>query len=135
MRSYATYDPSYSVEQWLYRIVRNLYLDRLRLEKRRKEQSIDVAPEEDGRPMSDSIADTAPGPERLLDQADARERVQSALAELPLEHRMAVVLVDLEGYSYEEAGKMLDIPASTLGVHVFRGRKALKKRLDVLAEG
>ena len=51
-----------------------------------------------------------------------------------MEWRMAVALVDLEGYSYEEAAGVLELPASTLGVYVFRGRKALRKKLAHLAE-
>ena len=134
MKSYSTFDPSYTVDQWLYRIVRNLYIDRLRAESRRKEQPLDLAPEEEGRPLTDTLADPNPGPEPLMLLEEKRLTVQSALAALPLEQRMAVVLVDLEGYSYEEAAKMLDIPPSTLGVRVFRGRKTLKLRLNLLTE-
>ena len=56
------------------------------------------------------------------------------MKELPVEWRMAVALVDLEGYSYEEAARVLEIPPSTLGVHVFRGRKKLKQTLSHLVE-
>ncbi|MBI3549172.1 MAG: RNA polymerase sigma factor [Elusimicrobia bacterium] len=129
MRSYSTYDPSYSVDQWLNRIVRNLYIDQLRASSRRKEDSLDEAPSEDSRTLSETIADEEPGPERMLEKAATRDIVQSALESLPVELRMAVILVDMEGYAYDEAAAVLEIPASTLGVHVFRGRKLLRAAL------
>lgn len=133
LRSYGTYDPTYAVEQWLYRIVRNLFVDRLRAEARRREQSLDYAPEE-GRALAETLADPAPGPETLMARKSTKDAVQAALDSLPVEQRMAVALVDLEGYSYEEAARMLEIPASTLGVRVFRGRKSLKESLKSFME-
>ena len=135
LKSYSTYDPTYKVEQWLYRIIRNLFIDRLRLEARRREESLDTPLEEGGRTHADTLMDPAPTPDAVLDRESDRDAVQQALNTLPAEHRMAVILVDMEGYSYEEAAKMLGLPASTLGVHVFRGRNALRKKLLGLKEG
>lgn len=129
LRSYSTYDPTYSLDQWLYGILRNLYIDRLRQESRRREDPLDEAAQE-GRPaFADTLVDPSPGPDQMLDRQEDRETVQSALSALPLELRMAVTLVDLEGYSYEEAARILESPVSTLGVWVFRGRKMLRENL------
>lgn len=130
LRSYGTYDPAYKFEQWLYRILKNLYIDRLRLAARRREDSIDSTYEEGGRVPSASLVDPAPTPDQVLDREADREAVRTAVMQLPLESRMAVALVDLENFSYEEAAKMLEIPVSTLGVRVHRGRKRLRKLLE-----
>lgn len=135
LKSYATYDPTYKVEQWLHRIIRNLWIDRLRLETRRREQSMDAPLDERGRTFGETLVDPAPAPDAVLDREGARDAVRRALGELPEELRMALILVDIEGCSYEEAAKSLGMPVSTLGVHVFRGRKALKRRLAGFMEG
>jgi len=135
LKSFSSYDASYKVEQWLYRIIANLFIDRCRQEKRRKEDPLERDEEEERRSHADSLADPSPTPEQALESADTRDAVQNALMTLPPEMRIAVALVDLEGYSYEEASKILEIPASTLGVRVFRGRKALKSELRGFMEG
>ncbi len=133
LKSHQTYDAAYSVEQWLYAILRNLYIDRLRQEGRRREDSLDVEPREGSRGLSETLRDREPGPEGTFEQEETKDRVQAALSSLPVELRMAVALVDLEGYGYEEAASILDLPASTLGVHVFRGRKILREKLKGVA--
>lgn len=135
LRSYARYDPSYQPEQWLYEILRNLYIDRLRVEARRREVPLESDPDDDRLGPVDTLVDAAPGPDQILDREADREAVQAALNQLPVEWRMAVALVDLEGYSYDEAAGILKIPAATLGVHVFRGRMKLKKLLTPAMEG
>lgn len=130
LKNHHRYDAAYSVEQWLHQIVRNLYIDRLRREGRRREDPLDAEPREGSRALSETLADDAPPPEAALEGSERATAVQEALSELPVEWRMAVALVDLEGYSYDEAARILEIPASTLGVHVFRGRKRLRKSLE-----
>ena len=134
LKSHERYDPSYQPEQWLHQILRNLFIDRVRMEARRRESPLDADPDVGGLGPSDTLVDPAPGPDEMLDRDSDRNAVQAALKELPVEWRMAVALVDLEGYSYEEASKVLEIPASTLGVYVFRGRKRLKTALSSLME-
>jgi len=135
LKSFHTYDPSYKIEQWLHRIVRNLFIDRKRHEKRRREDPLERGPEEERRSYAETLVDPASTPEEAMERENRREAVQTAMSALPPEMRMAVALVDLEGYPYEEAAKILEIPASTLGVRVFRGRKLLKKNLQSFVEG
>ena len=134
LKSYSTFDPSYKVEQWLYRIVRNLFIDSKRLEKRRREDARERAPDDERLSHADKLVDPAPTPEEQFDQKHRRSAVQTALGHLPDDLRMAVALVDLEGYSYEDAAGILEIPASTLGVRVFRGRNKLRGLLKDVME-
>lgn len=134
LKSFHTYDPSYSVEQWLHRIIRNLFIDCKRLEKRRMEAPLELPVEEDRLSPAETLVDPSPTPEKNLETQSRRTAVQDALSALPVETRMAVAMVDLEGYSYEDAAQILEIPISTLGVRVFRGRKLLRDRLKPLLE-
>ena len=134
LKSHERYDPAYQPEQWLHQILRNLFIDRVRVEARRRESPLDADPDSGGLGPSDTLVDPTPGPDQVLDRHSDRDAVQAALKELPVEWRMAVALVDLEGYTYEEAARVLEIPASTLGVYVFRGRKRLKTTLAHLME-
>ena len=136
LRSYSTYDPSYSMEQWLSRIVRNLFIDKKRSDTRRRESPLESGGEDDDRLFpADTLADPSDGPEQGAAKDDEAAVVRAAVAALPEETAVAVTLVDIEGRSYEEAARMLEIPVSTLGVRVFRGRKTLKERLKGYWEG
>lgn len=134
LRSYGTYDPSYKMEQWLHRIVRNLFIDSVRLEKRRREESLERADGDERRSLAETLVDPEPGPDAVLDRDGRRSAVQAALMQLSEEIREAVTLVDLKGCSYEEAAKILEISPSSLGVRVFRGRKRLKELLKDFTE-
>jgi RNA polymerase sigma-70 factor (ECF subfamily) len=137
MRSFSTYDPKYKVEQWLYRIVKNLFIDRKRQIKRKHETPLERDTRGDDERLSpvDTLVDSAPTPEQSADREDRQRAVREALLTLPDEMKMAITLVDIEGFSYEEAARILEVPTSTLGVRVYRGRKLLKERLKTFMEG
>lgn len=61
--------------------------------------------------------------------------VSAALAEIPEEFRTAVVLADVEGFSYREIADIMDSPVGTVMSRVHRGRKALQGLLDEYAKG
>lgn len=134
LKNHERFDPSYQPEQWLHQILRNLFIDRVRMEARRRESPLEADPDSGSLGPVDTLVDRAPRPDEILDRESDRDAVQAALSELPVEWRMAVALVDLEGYSYEEAAEVLELPPSTLGVYVFRGRKKLKQSLAHLVE-
>jgi RNA polymerase sigma-70 factor, ECF subfamily len=63
------------------------------------------------------------------------EDVQDALASLPEQFRLAVLLADVEGFSYKEIAEILEIPMGTVMSRLHRGRRALEKRLwEVMKE-
>jgi RNA polymerase sigma-70 factor (ECF subfamily) len=117
-----------AVTTWLHRIVVNASLDRLRRKAVRATT-----------PLPDGDADTMSAPQiRLADPRDhlAEREIQlavtEALAELPEDQRLAVVLVDIEGWSIDEAAAYLDCPAGTVKSRCFRGRAKLAERLEFL---
>jgi RNA polymerase sigma-70 factor (ECF subfamily) len=113
-RTAGTFRGESAVMTWLHRIVVNAAVDRIR--RRRPAESLDVMLDA-GRPVA-ATPDPAPGRVTAL-------AVRAALARLPLDQRLAVVLVDLEGYSVDEAATVLGVPAGTVKSRCWRGRAKL----------
>jgi RNA polymerase sigma factor (sigma-70 family) len=103
------------LDSWLYRIMRNAWIDTRRSRAR---TSRVTAPEEEGAQVGE---DPRPGLEAGLEMA----RVRRAMEQLPDDQRVAVSLVLIEGCSYEEAAAILKIPLGTLSSRLVRGRTAL----------
>jgi RNA polymerase sigma-70 factor (ECF subfamily) len=109
------------LDSWLFRIVRNAWIDEIRSRARRDTL---FAPEEAGEAVGVSAMD------REVD----RLSVEAAMARLPEEQRSAVSLVLVEGLPYKEAALALDVPIGTLTSRLARGREALQAMLQ-WAEG
>ena len=99
---------------WLYRITYNACIDELRKRKRSP-----VSSEDPVDPVSSS-----PGPERVV---SASETVRAALATLPIDQRVTVVLVDGEGFDHREAAKILGVQPGTVASRLHRARAALRQ--------
>lgn len=110
---------------WLRRVTRNACYDLLR---RRRVRSI-VTAGEDGE-LTDRAADRAPGPEAHARAAAFRRRLGGELARLPEAQRRAVVLREIRGLTYEEISRTLGVPLNTVRVHIHRGRRRLRERLQ-----
>lgn len=107
---------------WTYRVAVNASLDELR-RRRRRPVSVDTAD-----PLSVAHRpDASPAVDRAVgDRID----VDAALARLPVEFRVAVVLRDLCGLDYAEIAEVLDIPPGTVRSRIARGRAALAPLLS-----
>lgn len=112
------------LDSWLFRIVRNVWIDETRARSRR---STVFAPEDDGLAVG---ADPVPALEARIDLG----RVQAAMRRLPEEQREAIALVLVEGMGYAEAAKVLEIPMGTLTSRLLRGRAALARALTPAEE-
>lgn len=117
-RSAATYRGDARVTTWLHRIVVNACLDRAR---RRAVRPTVPLPEQPPADPRDRLAERETG----LD-------VEKALATLPDEQRVALVLVELEGLSVAEAAQVLQVPEGTVKSRCFRGRARLALQLGHL---
>ncbi len=111
-----------AVTTWLHRIVVNASLDRLRRKAVRRTLPL---PDDNENTPGATVAD----PLDAIDRRETQIVVTAALAELPPDQREAVLLVDVEGWSVEEAAAMLGCPAGTVKSRCFRGRAKLAKRL------
>ena len=109
---------------WLYRIVSNTALDYLRTRARRAADSLSVE-DESGESAELAIADESQSPETLLERKLTREALQRGLNSLPEDQRKILLLREIEGFSYEEIGKILSIESGTVKSRIFRARKKL----------
>jgi RNA polymerase sigma-70 factor, ECF subfamily len=109
------------LDSWLFKIVRNAWIDELRSRGRRNK--IFLA-EEAGENIG---ADSMERESELLS-------VQSAMAQLTEDQREAVSLVLVEGLPYREAAEVLDVPIGTLTSRLARGREALQALLGTEGE-
>ncbi|MBW0114225.1 RNA polymerase sigma factor SigM [Pseudonocardia abyssalis] len=110
-----------SVRTWLHRILVNACIDRIRREAARR-----TVPW-----PSHDVPSRRPDPASEL---ATRMAVADALAELPTEQRLAVVLVDVQGFSVAEVAQILDVPVGTVKSRCARGRTRLARLLGHLRE-
>jgi RNA polymerase sigma-70 factor (ECF subfamily) len=120
-RSLQQYTPG-TFEGWLHRITTNLVLDQVRRKARIR---FDGLPDD----AADRIASREPGPQQLLDDHSYDADVQEALDRLHPDFRVAVVLCDVEGMTYEEISDLLGIKLGTVRSRIHRGRAALREAL------
>ena len=109
---------------WLYRIVSNACLDFLRERKRRAEVSLSVGDDED-ESAEVEIRDDSLSPETLLERKLTREAVQRGLLSLPEDQRKILLLREIQGFSYEEIGRILSLESGTVKSRIFRARRKL----------
>lgn len=120
------------LKTWLFRIAINQSRNRFRWWKRRKREktvSIDAPVGESDTPMSDTISTGFANPEEKTLQNEREQLLFKALDELSDIFREAVILCDIEGLTYEEIAKVLDINIGTVKSRIARGREELRKKL------
>jgi RNA polymerase sigma-70 factor (ECF subfamily) len=103
-----------SIRSWLYRILYNVFLNQTVL-RNRAQRLITL----------DEVAATMGEPARQESHLVCKD-IASAVMKLPAEQRAAVALIGLEGFSYDEAARVLDVPIGTLRSRLFRGRERLR---------
>ena len=114
---------------WVYRITMNTCLDELRRRKSRNASSLDNMLENGWSP-----ADEEDVPERHAIASEQRRVIDKAIAQLPEDMRAAVVLRDIQGFSYEEIADMLGANIGTVKSRISRGRERLRSILRENAE-
>jgi RNA polymerase sigma-70 factor (ECF subfamily) len=124
-----TFDRRANFQTWLISISRNLCIDHYRsLRKERETMARDV----DAADLTPASPDR--GPDRQLEQSDLKELIRQALAALPDNLREAVVLRDLQEFSYLEIAERLHLPEGTVKSRINRGRLELARQVTRLQE-
>jgi RNA polymerase sigma-70 factor (ECF subfamily) len=123
-RGLANYEPG-SLEGWLARIVTNVFLDDVRRKKRRPVQALPDEP--------DLVVPPSAAADVVADAAGLSTEIQAAIAALPEEFRVPLVLCDVADRSYEDIARTLGVPIGTVRSRLHRGRKLL--RADLVARG
>jgi RNA polymerase sigma-70 factor (ECF subfamily) len=113
----AQWEPGTRLDSWLFRIMKNAWIDEARARMRRDRV---FAPEEAGEHVGDAAAEAQ----------QQRMAIQKAVSLLSDEHRLVVALVLVDGMPYKEAAEVLDIPMGTLTSRLARARAALQDLLS-----
>ena len=131
-RGFGGFQEGTNIKAWLFRILTNTYINSYRAKQRRPEQT-ELDEVEDlylyrrlGGLEAAKLSRSAE--DELMDTFSEAE-VKAAVEDLPENFRMAVLLADVEGFSYKEIAEILDIPIGTVMSRLHRGRKALQARL------
>lgn len=116
---------------WIYTIASNLARTELRRRRRRKLLSLSQMGFED---RDYDLPDSMQGPDGILDSKLKEKVIRAEIDKLPVRFREAVVLRDIEEFSYEEISQILKIPIGTVKSRVNRGRLRLQKKLQYLLD-
>lgn len=122
-KSFDQFEMGTNCRAWLYKILFNTLHH-----YRRKWLNIRMVKESDEL-LEQTPAASPPLPEHITD-----EEMMAALAEVPQDFRAAVLLIDVEEFSYKEAAGILNVPIGTVMSRLSRGRKVLREKLAGLAE-
>lgn len=131
-RSWKTFQTGTDVRRWLFTIARNVFL-RSR-ERGKRETTLDEPGSEAVDAAQAKEEWVRQGLDPILDRADLGPAILEALDRIPPTYRSAVVLVDIEDQSYEDAAEVLEVPIGTVRSRLFRGRKLLQQELMSYAE-
>lgn len=114
------YQPG-NLRGWLSRITTNAFLDEARRRTRRPAVALPDDP--------DIVLPASPDASAVVEAERLPDHVQAALAELPEEYRVPVVLADVVGLPYADIAEQLDVPIGTVRSRIHRGRLALRGAL------
>ena len=115
LRAKAQWQPGTRLDSWLYKIMRNLWIDTVRSRGRKERVE---APAEDA-------ATIGHDPRDAIEAGIDLQRVMAAMDRLPDEQREVVALILIEGFGYREAAELLGLPIGTVSSRLVRGRTAL----------
>lgn len=130
-RFFDRYDRQMPFENWLYRIISNVFIDEIRRRPKLKPHSLDQ-PLPGSSPASEiklELPDAAANPEAMMLHNELDEPLQLALNALPHDFRQAVILADVQGLSYEEISAVMGCSLGTVRSRLHRGRKLMRNRL------
>lgn len=130
-RTFSNFTPGTNCKAWLFTIMYSVFVNKYRKEQREPESvSIEALEERFHR----SLAATEWDPYLAQNIGEIGTEVTQALNQLPESFRLAVLLVDVEEMSYEEAAAVLNCPMGTLRSRLFRARKLLFLELQPYAQ-
>jgi RNA polymerase sigma-70 factor (ECF subfamily) len=134
-RGFASFQEGTNLRAWLYRILTNSFINTYR-KKQREPVTVEGPDDVDEWYLFDRLGSRnvqTSAESEVLDRIPD-EDVKKALEALPEGFRMAVLLANVEGFSYKEIAEIMDVPIGTVMSRLHRGRRALEKGLYDVAE-
>ena len=119
-QSISRFDETRPLFPWLYRIARNLCLNRIER----------VAKRESELPEFDYLPDVAIGPEDSVIASEERKQIRDAVGQLPDQHRQIIELSHFQECSYREIADILDVPMGTVMSRLYNARRRLRELLE-----
>ena len=136
-KAFNQFQPGTNLRAWLYKILTNTYINHYR-QKQRQPLMVELDRPDDpdtgaGGDLYDRILGASPSPFDNPDQALANrildQDLKKAIDSLPDEFRMAVLLSDVQNFSYQDIADILEIPIGTVRSRLWRGRRLLQRIL------
>ena len=128
------FDTRQKFSTWLYAIASNIARDRLRWRSRHPQVSLDAQLEESGRRVMDNLPDQNPSPRQTLEASEKASAVRAAVAALPEDLRLPLVLAEYEGRAQAEIAAILDCSIKAVEMRIYRARKQLREQLRSVLE-
>lgn len=127
VRAYEAFDrfDGRNFKAWMLRILTNLYINRYR--RRQREGATTSFDDEN---VAEPIAPADEAPDRQMFDNLLGAEVEEALAQVPDVFRLAVVLSDIEGMTYDEIAEVTEVPVGTVRSRIARGRAILRRALE-----
>lgn len=126
LRAFGSYEEGTQCKAWLFKILRNTFINRMRVKGR--EVEMDERIEGLGVPGAFSLWSSEPETAAIL--SATREQLMGALSRLPPEFREAVELADIEGLAYKEIAEVMGTPIGTVMSRLHRGRRMMRELLE-----
>jgi RNA polymerase sigma-70 factor (ECF subfamily) len=115
LKSRSQWQQGTRLDSWLYRILRNIWIDAGRSKSRKMKVEVDAE-------AGESVGHD---PRSAIDAAIDLRKIMRSMSQLPNEQREVVALILIEGLGYREAAELLDLPIGTVSSRLLRGRNAL----------
>lgn len=115
---------------WLYRIVKNVFLDERKKQRVRSHSSLEEMIDLEDSAVSRQVEDPNPGPHWVVERGERADTIQSAVRTLPEAQRVMIALYHFQHRSYEEIAEIMGLPIGTVKSRLNRARLALKSKLS-----
>ncbi|HUV04781.1 MAG TPA: sigma-70 family RNA polymerase sigma factor [Armatimonadota bacterium] len=133
-RFFGNYKRHMPFDNWLYRIMSNIFIDWFRRRPKFSMRSLDEPVRQEEGETALDLPDSAEGPEALTLSHELDGEMQAALNTLSEDFRATVILSDIEGLSYEEISDVMGCSIGTVRSRLHRGRKLLREKLKSYLE-
>src|SRR6266568_7210049 len=130
----ARFDARQRFSTWLYAIANNLVRDRFRWRSRHPQVSLDADSDTTGNDFHEAVPENRPSPSESLQAEERADTVRRAVAALPEELRLPLILAEYEGRSQAEIGAILGCTTKAVETRIYRARQQLRVGLGKLLD-